>query len=491
MSAGVCEGGLVVAGEFVRVIPRAFARRHLLVGVGGGDAVERLVVAPMTSPAAIHNAAARLGRGLARELGDAEAIAAAIGGAYAEGGAPMAVLPERSTWKEAMAGEDRDLLSTGGKGPLVQLVDGLLFEALHAGASDVHVQPLADHAIVRYRIDGVLREAARMPHAVAAAVASRLKVMGRIDVAERRVPQDGRATVTIGSGEGCRGVDLRLSTMPTSYGERVVVRLLDGTRASHLLDFAALGMPEEVREGYLGRCGRSHGVVLATGPTGSGKTTTLYATLRWLSVREGARPRSQNILTIEDPIEYELATVGLAVSQTQVNARKGVTFVNGLRHILRQDPDTIMVGEIRDAETARLAIQASLTGHLVLSTLHTNDAASAVARLVDLGAEAFLVAASLSAVLAQRLVRVVHPGCGGSGCAACGGSGYRGRRGVFELITPDDAMRERIARGEPVASLRAAARAAGVRGLLDRGRELVGRGVTTEAEVRRAIEGAD
>jgi general secretion pathway protein E len=363
--------------------------------------------------------------------------------------------------------------------------------------------------------------------ALANSVVSRIKVMGRMDIAERRVPQDGRATITIGRGStpsftplsqdddeprpptsAARSIDLRISTLPTSYGERAVVRLLESSRGEYLSGFDTLGMPGHVRSAYLERASRASGIVLVTGPTGSGKTTTLYATLRWLASKTMAgaasdvHPRSRlrdcglNIVTIEDPIEYELSTVGLSISQSQVNTRKGVTFATGLRHILRQDPDIVMVGEIRDAETARTAIQASLTGHMVLSTLHTNDAASAVTRLIDLGVEPYLVSASLAGVLAQRLVRRVHAACAGKGCSedghggrGCFGSGFQGRTGLFELLRVTEPIRELISRTVPVSEIRAEACARGMRTLLEEGRRLISEGITTAAEIARVVHG--
>jgi general secretion pathway protein E len=334
----------------------------------------------------------------------------------------------------------------------------------------------------------VLHTARELPPKITGAVVSRIKVMGRMDIAERRTPQDGRASVALGP----RPVDLRLSTLPTSHGERVVIRLLDPAAAPcHL---ASLGMPADVEARYLQRAGRAGGVILLTGPTGSGKTTTLYATLRHLVTGSAPSESSAwcgagaNIMTIEDPIEYELSAAGLAISQSQVNERKGVTFATGLRHILRQDPDVIMIGEIRDAPTARIAIQSSLTGHLVLSTLHTSDAAGAIARLVDLGVEPFLVSASLSAVMAQRLVRLVHEPCRGSGCDDCFHTGCRGRRGLFELLVVDEPVRGLIAAGE--SSIGAAAQRAGMRTLADEGRRLVRAGATTPEEIRRVVEDA-
>jgi general secretion pathway protein E len=391
---------------------------------------------------------------------------------------------------------ERDLLNTHGKAPAVRLVDLMLFEALLRGASDVHVQPVRGRTLVRYRLDGVLHTVRQMPLSLAAAVVSRIKVMSRLDVAETRAPQDGRATVSVGGSEGPqsgRRVDLRVSTLPSTYGERVVLRVLDP--AAHLLSFQALGMPADLQRRYLAQIGRASGIVLSTGPTGSGKTTTLYTSLEWISASNAgasARGCELNMMTVEDPVEYDLSTnSGLSVSQTQVDPKKNVTFATGLRHILRQDPDVIMVGEIRDQETARIAVQASLTGHLVLSTLHTNDAASAVARLIDLGVEPFLVASSLSAVLAQRLVRTLHGPCCGRGCAECLGTGYRGRIGVFELLIVDGGIRDMVGRRCPANEIKEAAQRSGMVTLREGGERLARDGVTNAQEVARVIEAAD
>jgi general secretion pathway protein E len=400
---------------------------------------------------------------------------------------------------------ERDLLATAGKAPAVRLVDLILFEALLRSASDVHVQAVRDRTLVRYRLDGALHTVRELPASLASSVVSRIKVMARLDVAEHRAPQDGRATVTIGGAGGAqtgRRVDLRISTLPSTYGERVVLRLLDPSRSPHLLNFAALGMPPDVERRYLAQVRKTSGIVLSTGPTGSGKTTTLYATLAWLSTTNaGAQARGceLNMMTVEDPVEYDLSTggggggAGLSVSQTQVDPKKGVTFVTGLKHILRQDPDVIMVGEVRDEETARIAVQASLTGHLVLSTLHTSDAASAVARLLDLGVEPFLVSSSLSAVLAQRLVRTSHASCAGEGCPECLGTGFKGRTGVFELLVLDGPVRGLICRRASALDIKAAAQRppCGMVSLREAGERLADAGITTREEVGRVIDALD
>lgn len=527
---------------FLERVPREFARSCLVCSLGriasreGEDSAprERFAVGLRTSPWATHNVGVLLGVEPVPEVRPDEEVAKLVDDAYARAEREQNANPRRDgaeapAYDLAVGGggvedaieqtalsSERDLLTLDGKGPIVRLVDAILFESLSRRASDIHVQPLADRTLVRYRVDGVLSVARELPHRLAHSLISRVKVMGQMDVAERHAPQDGRATVTVGStGTGRvapRSIDLRISTLPTSYGERAVIRLLDNAKGTFLADFASLGMPADVEAGVLDRARRSHGILLVTGPTGSGKTTTLYSLLRRIagadepvagaglgtgarprnaSDRSGARAGELNVMTIEDPIEYELSTAGIAISQSQINVKKGVTFATGLRHILRQDPDVVMVGEIRDTETARIAMQASLTGHLVLSTLHTNDAASAVTRLVDLGAEAYLVAAALSAVLAQRLVRRLHAGCAGRGCDGCLGAGYAGRVGVFELLLIDETLRAMIAQGAQLPRIREHARQRGVRTLLDEGRRLVAAEITDEAEVRRVLQGME
>jgi general secretion pathway protein E len=508
--------------EFLSRVSHDFARRHLVLSEGCVDGVERLVAAEHAKPSVVFNVGVLLRRPVRARHAPAEAVAAAVDQAYASAADAAAgaaesdvpsVIVEGSEAVEteldaAVREAERDLLSTQGKAPAVRLVDLVLFEALQRSASDVHVQPVRDRTLVRYRLDGALHTVRELPASLASSVVSRIKVMARLDVAERRAPQDGRATVTIGGAGGAhagRRVDLRISTLPSTYGERVVLRLLDPSRSPHLLNFAALGMPPEVEHRYLAQVSRTSGIVLSTGPTGSGKTTTLYATLAWLSTTNaGAQARGceLNMMTVEDPVEYDLATggrggggggAGLSVSQTQVDPKKGVTFVTGLKHILRQDPDVIMVGEVRDEETARIAVQASLTGHLVLSTLHTNDAASAVARLLDLGVEPFLVSSSLSAVLAQRLVRTKHSRCEGVGCPECLGTGFKGRTGVFELLVLDAPIRELVCRRASALDIKAAAQRppCGMVSLREAGERLADAGVTTREEVGRVIDALD
>jgi len=491
------------SASFLARVPRELCRRHLVLGGGVRSGAEVLRVATSTPPWIPGNVALALASPVTTVLDEPEAIARAIDLHYPHASSDAAEHASDLTGDAEAQAEaakllteaDRDLLRIEGKGPVIRLVDMILFDALSRRASDVHVQPLADRTLVRFRLDGVLHDVRELPAVLAASVVTRIKVMSRMDVAERGAPQDGRATVTIGSGQasdGTRSIDLRVSTLPTSYGERAVVRLLDNSRDQHLIDLAKIGMPRDIQDRLEERLSRAHGIVLVTGPTGSGKTTTLYASLRLMaSSSTGGASGEHNIMTIEDPIEYELSTVGVAVSQTQVNPKKGLTFATGLRHILRQDPDVVMVGEIRDEETARMAMQASLTGHLVLSTLHTNDAASAVTRLVDLGIEPYLVSASLSAVLAQRLVRRLHGPCEGKGCEACLNLGYRGRLGVFEMLTVTDRVRELISSKASEQTIRETARAGGMRTLMEEGQRLADERITSMVEVQRVIQGLE
>jgi general secretion pathway protein E len=344
-----------------------------------------------------------------------------------------------------------DLLDSADDAPAIRLINGIIADAARQGVSDIHIEPYESSLVVRMRIDGMLREVLKMPPHVAPVVVSRIKVMARLDIAERRVPQDGRIGLTLGG----KTLDVRVSTLPSRAGERVVLRLLDKDTAG--IDFDLLGLSGAADQILRSALAEPNGIILVTGPTGSGKTTTLYAALKILN--DGSR----NILTVEDPVEYAVEGVG----QTQVNAKVGLTFAAGLRAILRQDPDVVMVGEIRDRETADIAVQASLTGHLVLSTVHTNDAIGAITRLRDMKIEPFLIASSLRAVVAQRLVRRLCPECRepvqaeGSvasllgfdpgtvvyravGCPACNNSGYKGRIGVFEALKVDDAIRRLI-----------------------------------------------
>ncbi len=397
--------------------------------------------------------------------------------------------------------ETDDLLDLASEAPIIRLVNSILFQAVRARASDIHIEPYERELKVRYRVDGLLHNILYPPKRLQAAISSRVKVMANLNIAERRLPQDGRIRIRVGE----KDVDIRVSVVPIAYGERIVLRLLDKT--SILLGLEEIGMSEECYARYSRLIKRSTGILLVSGPTGSGKTTTLYATLNRINSPE------LNIITVEDPIEYQLTGIG----QIQVNPKIDLTFANGLRSILRQDPDIIMVGEIRDLETAEIAIQASLTGHLVFSTLHTNDAAGAVTRLLDMGVEPFLVSSSVLAILAQRLVRLICKQCKeryqpdialvkeigldrtdnapfdgffyrGKGCAACLHTGYRGRTGIYELLVVDDGIRSLIMSGADSNVIKRQAMKGEMRTLLHDGVHKVAQGVTTVEEVLRVTQ---
>jgi general secretion pathway protein E len=342
-----------------------------------------------------------------------------------------------------------DLLESSDDAPVIRMINALLTQSLREGASDIHIEPFEQTSVVRFRIDGALRDIVRPRKAIHASLISRIKIMSQLDIAEKRLPQDGRITLRVGG----KPVDVRVSTLPTGHGERAVLRLLD--KEAGRLDLSHLGMSPDLLPQFDKLINQPHGIVLVTGPTGSGKTTTLYAALSRLNAS------TTNIMTVEDPIEYDLNGVG----QTQVNARIDMTFAKALRAILRQDPDVIMIGEIRDLETAQIAVQASLTGHLVLATLHTNDAASAVTRLLDMGIEPFLLSSSLLGVMAQRLVRKLCSHCKQQdgavwhavGCERCGHTGYQGRVGVYELLETNEQIRAQIHNQASEADIRDAA----------------------------------
>ena len=371
-----------------------------------------------------------------------------------------------------------DLLEAANDAPIIRMLNALLTQAAKDGASDIHIEPYERASAVRFRVDGSLRDVVQPNRALHAALISRLKIMAELDIAEKRLPQDGRISLRIGG----RAIDVRVSTLPSAHGERAVLRLLDKTESKFTLE--GLGMDGKVLAAFKKLVRQPHGIVLVTGPTGSGKTTSLYASLQTLDTA------TTNVLTVEDPIEYELPGIG----QTQVNAKIDLSFAKALRAILRQDPDVIMIGEIRDYETAQIAIQASLTGHLVLATLHTNDAPSAVTRLVDMGVEPFLLSSSLLGVLAQRLVRKLCPVCKRQdehgrwhpvGCKACAQTGYKGRTGVYELMNADADVRDLIHRQAQESEIRHAAEGAGLRTMRDDGERLIAEGITSEEEVLR------
>jgi general secretion pathway protein E len=382
----------------------------------------------------------------------------------------------------------RDMAS---EAPVIRLVNAMIAQAVEQRASDIHIEPFEKEFRVRYRIDGVLASQSPPPRELKAAIISRVKLMAKLNIAERRLPQDGRIKVkTLG-----REVDLRVSTLPTLYGESVVMRLLDRS-AGDFYDLERLGFDDHMLRRMEYYTSLPHGIFLVTGPTGSGKSTTLYSALKRINQTD------KKIITIEDPVEYQMD----GINQIHVNPQIGLTFAGGLRHIVRQDPDVIMIGEIRDQETADIAIRAALTGHFVYSTLHTNDAPSAITRLTDMGVENYLLTSSLVAVLAQRLVRLICPQCRqaagevtapngdrlpsfrGAGCEHCFGTGYRGRVGIFELMELNEELRAIIMRNEDASVITAAARRNGMRNLRDDGWEKIARGVTTPDEVIRVTQ---
>jgi general secretion pathway protein E len=481
-------------------IPYAFSRAHgVLAWRTEGDAVV-VLLRPDATVEGIAELKRVLNRPLVTRAVEADTFAAELARVYNQGGAALAM-------SEGLANEadlarlmqdlpaSEDLLDGSAQAPVIRMINALLLQALRERASDLHFEPYEARAVVRFRVDGMLRDVVEPPRALHGALVSRLKIMAGLDIAEKRLPQDGRIALKLGD----RQVDVRVSTLPTGAGERVVLRLLDQEAAR--LDLATLGMSGDTLSTIDALIRQPHGILLVTGPTGSGKTTTLYAGLSRL-------PRgTTNMMTVEDPIEYALD----GVAQTQVNARIELTFARALRSILRQDPDVIMIGEIRDLETAQIAVQASLTGHLVLATLHTNDAASAITRLADMGVEPYLLATSLLGVLAQRLVRTLCPHCRHAaapsvgerrlldelglpddqpvwqapGCAHCNQSGFSGRTGIYELLRIDETLRRLIHDGAGEMTLRDAAVRAGMQRLRRDGARLLADGGTSLAELTR------
>lgn len=484
----------------VQNLSYSFAKAHgVLLHPGdrtGGPVCRHL---PDASLSALIEAQRVAGGPVGFEAVDAATFDAALSAIYRDSASEAAQMAEDSrddlsALAETAASVD-DLLDQKDDAPVVRLINALLLEAVKDGASDIHIEVEEKRLVVRFRIDGVLREVLEPRRSLASQLSSRLKVMGKLDIAEKRLPQDGRVSLRVGSYE----LDVRISTLPSQFGERVVLRLLD--RGQTQLGIAHLGLSERDLETFNRIITAPEGLVLVTGPTGSGKTTTLYAALHALNDRE------RNILTVEDPIEYSMDGVG----QIQVNPKTEMTFARGLRAILRQDPDVIMVGEIRDGETARIAVESAMTGHLVLSTLHTNTAIGAVSRLIDMGVERFLLAPMVRGLMAQRLVRRLCPDCrvphevteaeavllSGSlltgspvfeakGCDACGGTGYRGRLPVYEIVAATATLQAMIHEGASEAALTEEARKSS-RSILQDGVDKIREGLTTVSEVARAV----
>ncbi|NVJ24667.1 MULTISPECIES: type II secretion system ATPase GspE [Myxococcus] len=492
-----------VDAELVKRIPINFAKQsHILPLSVEGDTVVLAVADPLDTSTMDH-ARLLLGQSISPRLALASTITDAINSVYDRSiNEAEQLVDEMETQDlDALAhelDEPQDLLDTDDEAPVIRLVNSVLFRAAKERASDIHIEPMERELLVRFRVDGVLQEVIKPPKRYQNAIVSRVKVMGQLNIAEKRLPQDGRIRIKLAG----RDIDIRLSTIPTTNGERIVMRLLDKTAT--LLDLAEIGMSQVTLHAMEAVIKRSHGIVLVTGPTGSGKTTTLYGALSKINTSD------LNILTVEDPVEYQLKGIG----QMAINPKIGLTFSQGLRSFLRQDPDVIMVGEIRDKDTAEIAIQASLTGHLVLSTVHTNDAAGAVTRLVDMGVEPFLVASSLTGILAQRLVRRVCPDCrvaytptdvelkelGHSlasfkarygtdriykavGCPTCNRNGYRGRTGIYEFLPVDDDVRQLVLKNVDASTIKKSATSKGMITLLEDGARKIALGETTIAEV--------
>jgi len=481
------------AAPRVRRLPFAYARRHGVLIQDSDAETPVIIYRPGARITSLAEARRFAGREVRFVQVEEELFDATLQQAY-ESGAAMTMVEGLDEENDLIAAaqqlpEPSDLIDSDDDAPIIRLINALLTQAVKDGASDIHIEPYENRLVVRFRIDGILKEMLQSRRAVAPLVVSRIKVMSKLDIAEKRVPQDGRISLRIAG----RAVDVRVSTIPSGHGERVVLRLLD--KQAGRLDLEHLGMSSGDQKVMDELIHRPHGIILVTGPTGSGKTTTLYAALQRIN------DRSRNILTVEDPVEYDLDGIG----QTQVNTKVEMTFARGLRAILRQDPDVVMVGEIRDLETAEIAVQASLTGHLVLSTLHTNTAVGAVTRLRDMGVEPFLLSSSLIGVIAQRLVRVLNPEervaatatdieCGLLGVDAAtpptiyrprdGIDSFAGRTGIYEIVEVGDEMRRMIHDGAGEHDLERAARRRSP-GIRDDGIRRVLAGTTSLEEVMR------
>jgi general secretion pathway protein E len=481
------------AQRFYETIPPDIARRHQLAGIESDGRTMTIATSQPLQPAIFSKAEDALGLPVRIVLAPRAAVASLINRGYEQqqGDLVTEIIEEMPLDEAAIQtaagalGQTTDLLALARQTPVIRLVNMILFEALRRRASDIHVHPMETRLVIRFRIDGMLVDAFSPPLSLAAAISSRLKVMTELDIANRHSAQDGHTTVRIGAHK----IDIRMSVIPTIYGERIVLRLLDQSQTQLTLD--QVGMTEGMQKRLVGLIERPNGMILVTGPTGSGKTTTLYAAL-------GKVDRtSRNVMTIEDPVEYHLE----GISQMQVNPKRGVTFATGLRSLLRQDPDVILVGEVRDNETAQLAIQASLTGHLVLATLHTNDAPSAIPRLVDIGVPPYLITSSLLGVMAQRLLRRVCRVCKGTGkapegaaaeqgdgrCEACFGTGYRGRVAVYELMTMTEDLRRLTAQNADAITLLEAAKRGGFASMHEDAAIKAEAGLTTEEEIKRVL----
>ncbi|MCB9916383.1 MAG: Flp pilus assembly complex ATPase component TadA [Planctomycetes bacterium] len=500
--------GTQVPPDFVNNVPVHFARNYNLVALGANErGVMRVATCSPLDPHPMDDLGSMIGAELDPVLAPKIEITTLIARAYRHkaDGVDEAIADVAEDGDIAGLAHElddvEDVLDVSNKAPIIKLVNTILFQALKLRASDVHFQAFPDRLQVRFRIDGILYDMDSVPRRIHEAIVSRVKIMGKMDIAERRLPQDGRASLRIGDGE----VDVRISTVPTTVGERIVMRLLDKT--AKIYTVGEIGLTAENEALLREFLNYSHGIILVTGPTGSGKTTTLYAGLSEIDTT------TKNVLTIEDPVEYSMPSI----SQVQVNTKKGLTFAAGLRSFLRQDPDVMMVGEIRDLETAEVAIRAALTGHLVFSTVHTNDSASTITRMIDQGVEPYLVSSSIVLVIAQRLVRTLCKHCredlpigeeeaaklrkvgidpsemGGTaahapGCEECFQSGYSGRTAIYEFMPIDETLRTEIMEGYTASQLKRSAVSRGMITLREDGRKKIKEGLTTADEVLRVTQ---
>jgi general secretion pathway protein E len=488
--------------DLLALIPIGFAKENKVYPIERRNGRLLIAVADPLDSRPLNDLGALTGEIIEPCIATAEEILRAINHSYEKmAGETQEVIEEiEGSGPSSLAHnlEPEDLLDTSDEAPIIRFVNSLITQGYKQRASDIHIEPFERDLLIRYRIDGLLYEVLRPPLKAHAGIVSRIKIMSQLNIAEKRLPQDGRFRVRVAGSD----LDIRVSTLPTAYGERVVLRLLD--KASSVLSLEEIGIDKNLLQQVSAMIGKHHGVFLVTGPTGSGKTTTLYSALTRLNQRE------KNIITIEDPIEYQLAGVG----QIQVNPKIDLTFANGLRSILRQDPDIIMVGEIRDQETAEIVVQSALTGHMVFSTLHTNDAAGALTRLVEMGIEPFLAASSIVGIMAQRLVRKICPHCReeyqpppelleelgeeglpaapvfyrGRGCEHCMQIGYWGRTGIYELLQIDDRIRELLLQNKDAASVRTAAMQNGMQPLRAAGLAKALLGETSLEEVLRVTQ---
>jgi general secretion pathway protein E len=496
--------GVEVPKEFTQKVPAQFARNHNLVAIGKDNGSYLVATCDPLDIHPMDDLAALLGANVSPVLAPRTEITPLVNKAYQTASTDVEELLDGIEDDDMISltkviDESEDVLDIANKPPIIKLMNTILFEALKIRASDIHLQPYDDRLQVRYRIDGILYDAKVIPKKFQDAIISRVKVMGKMDIAERRLPQDGRTTIKVGDGE----VDVRISSVPTSRGERIVFRLLDKSARLYRLD--EIGLAAENIDIVKKLINYSHGIILITGPTGSGKTTTLYAALAEINSDE------KNVITIEDPIEYNIE----GISQIQVSNKKGLNFASGLRSLMRQDPDVMMVGEIRDGETAGIAVQAANTGHLVFSTLHTNDSAGALTRLVNLGVEPYLVASAVIAVIAQRLVRLICPYCKeavepteaqlhelgvtrdklfggvlhrGRGCENCLGRGLYDRTAIYEILAIDEDARDEIIERTSASVIKQHAVQRGLVTLRMDGARKVREGKTTIEEVFRVTQ---